>query len=370
MRLTSRLSCIAAALLLPLWSTAHAADGNGLQTGSLELQSAGPISFGPQGILLVGDPKAAAVYAIDTGDASGDASKAMINVENLDKKVASALKVDQARIVDMAANPISGNVYLSVQSSGPDGTAALVKVDGSGAVAAVSLKDVRFSKAVLKDAPADGETGEGRRRGNPRLQSITDLAFMDGQVLVSGLGNGSAGASTIRALSFPFSEADPGTSLEIFHGAHGKVEDYSAPNTFVPFNIDGEPTVLAAYTCTPLVKFPIKQMEPGKKTRGTTVAELGNRNRPLDMIVYKKDGKDFLLMANSARGVMKVSTEDIGRSEGIEKPVPNGNTEGQSYVTIKEWEGVQQLDKLNETHAVIITQLENGPATLSTVELP
>jgi len=29
------------------------------------------------------------------------------------------------------------------------------------------------------------------------------------------------------------------------------------------------------------------------------------------MIVYQKDGKDYLLLANSSRGVMKVTTEKI-----------------------------------------------------------
>ena len=45
--------------------------------------------------------------------------------------------------------------------------------------------------------------------------------------------------------------------------------------------------------------------------KGKTIAELGNRNKPLDMISYKKEGKDYLLMANSSRGVMKISTENI-----------------------------------------------------------
>ncbi len=56
-----------------------------------------------------------------------------------------------------------------------------------------------------------------------------------------------------------------------------------------------QPHVLAAYTCTPLVKFPLSDLKPGEKVKGTTIAELGNRNRPLDMIVYQKDGKDYVL---------------------------------------------------------------------------
>ena len=107
----------------------------------------------------------------------------------------------------------------------------------------------------------------------------------------------------------------------------------------MPFTIDGEPNILAGFTCTPLVKFPVKNSKPGKKVRGTTVAELGNRNRPLDMIVYKKGGKDYLLMANSARGVMKVSTKNIERTDGITEPVTGGGIAGQTYDTIKELEG-------------------------------
>lgn len=374
MKMLSTLSCLAA-----LAVCATVAQAQDLKTGDVSLQSAGPLAFGPQGILLVGDPKAAAIYAIDTGDASGNPGKVSINVKDINVKAAKAIGADKAAIADLAVNPLSGNVYLSVQSSGPDGTAGIVKVDGDDKVSAVSLKDVRFSKAVLADAPDDKVTGEGRRRGNRRLQSITDLAFMDGQVLVSGQSKAKE-SSSIHALSFPFSEADPGTSLEIFHSAHGRVENQSAPNTFVPFNINGEPTVLAAYTCTPLVKFPVKDFAPGKKLRGTTVAELGNHNQPMDMVVYSRDGKNFLLIANSDRGVMKVSTDNIGRKEGITEPVRGGGTKGQSYVTVKEWSGITQLDKLNDTHAVVI-RLKNAPdslrgadrsaaADLMTVELP
>ena len=111
-------------------------------------------------------------------------------------------------------------------------------------------------------------------------------------------------------------------------------------------------------------------MKSGEKTRGTTVAELGNRNKPLDMIVYKKEGKDFLLMSNSARGVMKISTDGITKNAGLTEPVKDGNTAGQKFETIKELEGVVQLDRLNEDHAVVIVQAAGGSQDLRTVALP
>ena len=95
-----------------------------------------------------------------------------------------------------------------------------------------------------------------------------------------------------------------------------KFETKSPIRTFVTYKIQNEPYMLAAYTCTPLVKVPVSELKAGAHIKGTTIAELGNRNRPLDMIVYQKDGKDYLFMTNSSRGVMKIPTEDAGNAAG------------------------------------------------------
>ncbi len=42
----------------------------GMKKGTPELKSAGPATFAPQGILLVGDTQAATIFAIATGDTS------------------------------------------------------------------------------------------------------------------------------------------------------------------------------------------------------------------------------------------------------------------------------------------------------------
>ena len=100
----------------------------------------------------------------------------------------------------------------------------------------------------------------------------------------------------------------------MYHGAHGQFETAAPVRTFMTYDIGGKPSVLAAYTCTPLVKIPVEEFKPGAKIKATTIAELGNRNRPLDMIAYKKGGKDFILMANSARGVMKLDAKRTSTS--------------------------------------------------------
>src|SRR5439155_26701410 len=134
---------------------------------------------------------------------------------------------------------------------------------------------------------------------------------------------------TLRSIPFPFKDADKGASVEIYHGAHGKFETQSPVRTFVAYDIDGETNLLAAYTCTPLVKIPVAELKPGAHVKGTTVAELGNRNRPLDMVVFKKDGKDYILMANSSRGVMKITTDNIDKIRGIDQPI--SGTAGLTY---------------------------------------
>jgi hypothetical protein len=354
-------------------SIANAANLWQLKTGTPDLKSAGTLTFGPDGIIFVGDQKGAAVFAIDTGHATGKAAGVSLDVAGVGGKVAKALNVSAKDVTvnDLAVNPATGETFLAVtKGRGSDATPALVKVDAKGAFSEVSLQKVAFSKVTLPNVPADKAIPSRRGPRNSRDDAITDLAYVDGRVIVSGLTAGDEGrtGSTVREIAFPFVEADHGSRIEIFHAAHGRVEDGSAIRTFVPFNINGEPTLLAGYVCTPLVKFPLSSLKDGGKTVGTTVAELGNRNRPIDMIVYEKDGKDFLLLANSARGVMKISTEDIASNKGLSKKVDG--TAGQTYDTIASLQGVVQLDKLNDTTAVVLIQSEDGAMQLKTVELP
>ena len=216
-------------------------------------------------------------------------------------------------INDLAVNPISGNAYLSVsRGRGPDATPVLVRLGADGKLDEVPLENVRFAKAEIPNAPDPG----ARQQGQPlRNESITDLAYVDGRVFVAGLSNEEF-SSRLIAIPFPFSEGFDGAAIEIYHGAHGRFETKSPVRTFVPYKIGNEPYLLAAYTCTPLVKVPVAELKAGAHVKGTTIAELGNRNRPLDMIVYQKDGKDYLLLANSSRGVMKIPTEGRGHGRG------------------------------------------------------
>ncbi len=342
-----------------------AAELFGLSPGPVELQSAGPMAFGPSGVLFVSDPKAAKIYAINTEDKKSNSSAAFA-IDDLSAKASRAFDGKDVSVVDLAVNPETGNAFLSVTAGGQAG---LAKVTADGTVSRMNLDKIAHAAATLPNPPEDKVVGEGRRSRNNRMQSITDLAYTDGRVLVSGL-SASDSPSTVREFEFPFRESASGMQVEIYHAAHGRSEDAAAIQTFVPFNIGGEPSVLAGFTCTPLVKIPIGNLKSNSKVRGTTVAELGNHNRPLDMIAYKQNGKDYLLLANSDRGVMKVNTDDLAKNEGLTEPVRGGGTAGQTYETIESLAGMVQLDKVDDAHALAIFQKDNGPMSLRTIDLP
>jgi len=362
-----KLLSLATLIVFTSMSSSQAGDIRGLDKGTPEMKSATTLAFGPEDILFVGDAKTATLFAIATGDMEGDASKASINIENLPKAIGDVLHAGKIEINDLAVNPRTGSAFVAVTA---DDKAALVKIDGAGKVTALSLTNVSYSKVALTDAPEDKITGEGRRIKNNRMDSITDIAFFENKVLVSGLRN-ALSPSTVRELNFPFTESDKGIGIEIYHAAHGKSEDTAAMRTFVPMMIDGEPSLLGAYVCTPLVRIPVKDLEAaGEKVKATTVAELGNMNRPLDMIAYDKDGASFLLLSNSARGVMKIPTAGLKENKGLTEPVRGGGKAGQEYTSVDSMAGVIQMDKLNDHSALILVHPDNSPQSLKTVALP
>lgn len=349
--------------------TVQAADlTSGFKKGTVELSSSGPLAFGPDGVLFVGDTKAAAIYAVATGDTHGDPEATSINIDKVNEKIAAMLGVEaQGMIVnDMAVNPASGNLYMSVSRDRSVGaTPVILKIANGGKISVMDLEGIRYDHVSFANAPAPG--GEGRR--NRRAQSITDLEFVEGRLLVAGLSNEEF-ASTLRSLPVPFGDSAGGTSVEIFHGAHGRFETASPVRTFTSYMIEDQAHLLCAYTCTPLVKLPVSALKPGTKVMGSTIAELGNRNQPLDMFVYKKDGKDYILMANSSRGVMKITTENINKIESIKERVGGGGTAGLTYETLTDMKGVTQLNRLNGNHAIALMQSETGEMTLKTIPLP
>ena len=331
------------------------------------LESIGPLAFGPDGTLFTADNQGATIFALDLGaQASGGATGAK-SIDALDGKLAALLGTGarEIAVTDLAVHPRTKNAYVSVmRGQGAGAVPVLFRIDGAGAVVNVSLQSLKFQKVELPNPPAANTSA----RRNPRTQVITDMAFADGRLWVAGLSNEEF-ASKLRAIPYPFTTVDGGVSVEIYHGNHKAVETRSPVNAFVPYTLNSRPHLIAGYTCTPLVTFPISDLKAGEKVRGTTIAELGSGNRVLDMIVYRKGGQEFLLMANNSRGVMKIPTNTFASAASITTPVET-ETGGVPFEKVTSMTGIEQLDKLDDNNSIVIARSAAGEVDLKVVALP
>jgi hypothetical protein len=330
------------------------------------LASIGPLTFGPDGTLFTADNQGATIFALDLGAQADGGAPGAKGLDALDEKLAALLGtgVREIAVTDLVVHPRTKNAYVSVmRGQGAGAAPTLFRIDGAGKIANVSLQTLRFQKVELPNPPAANNTAR-----NPRTQVITDMAFADGRLWVAGLSNEEF-ASKLRAIPYPFVSVDGGVSVEIYHGNHKAVETRSPVNAFVPYTINNQQNLIAGYTCTPLVKFPISDLKPGGKVRGTTIAEFGAGNRVLDMILYRKGGQEFLLTANNSRGVMKIPTSTFASAKPITTPVES-ETAGVPFEKVASMTGIEQLDKLDDTTAIVIARTAAGGINLQTVPLP
>jgi hypothetical protein len=350
----------------------------GLRPGTVGLRSAGPITFGPEGILFLADNAAATVFAVDVADPGPAAGADPFDLEDVDTRIGSFLgcEAGDVTIRDLAVHPVSHNVYVSVQRGrGAGAQAVLVRLGQlDGTVAEVPLTDVPVARTSITDAPAEddareditlplGDEGEelniGERtirilRQPIRTSTVTDMGYVDGALLVAGLSNEEF-SSKLRRIPFPFrDEAAEDNNLEIFHVSHGKWETAAPIRAFVPY--ENGRSILATYTCTPVVHFPLSELTPGTKTVGRTVAELGAVNQPLDMVSFVDGGEEYLLVANSAHGLVKIACRDIDGQEPLTEPTePTGVAR-----KTEELQGVRRLANLNDSYVLALQADDAG----------
>ncbi|MBW1296493.1 hypothetical protein [Aquimarina litoralis] len=330
--------------------------------GNPEISSIHKMTFGPEGILFIGDSDAAQIIAIDLSEHPKlDNSK--LKLDNIDKLVADMMgtTIDQVQITDMVVNPMNDNVYLSINHS--SGIPILLRVEDN-VLKQVPLDNVSYSKSSLVNPI--GKDAKDRRGRSLRRWAIADIKYTDGKVLLSGLSNQEF-ASTFRSIDFPFNDTQESTSLEIYHAAHGKYETHAPIKTFIPTTVNGTLQIVASYTCTPLVVFPMNEIKHGNHHKGKTVAELGSGNSPVDMVEISNEGNRFLLIANTNRPLMKMDFKDLESFQGeLTNPVvKKGAAEGVDYVNLP-YVNVQQLDKIGNNGFIIIQRESNGSLVLKT----
>ncbi|MBM3946660.1 MAG: hypothetical protein FJ315_04580 [SAR202 cluster bacterium] len=349
---------------------------HGLRVGTPDVKSVGSLAFGPDGVLFVADNAAAKIFAIDLRD-SGTAASKPVNVDKLDTRLAAFLGCSREDVFirDMAVHPTSENVYLSVmRGSGATAVPVLVKLTADGKLAEVALQNVPFSQTSIEDAPAEDDARlevrlvQGKREGEEmqmrsggtiriardklRTVTVTDMAYVDGVLLVAGASNEEF-SSTLRRIPFPFGAKALTNSLEIFHVSHGKYETASPIRTFIPYAANT--SILASYTCTPVVQFSIKDAKSKTHLKGKTVAELGAGNTPLDMVSFKQKGQEFLLVSNARHPLMKLACKDLDRQQALTQPK---EPEGAPRQTLPQ-KGVGRMANLNGSY-ILMMQLDHA----------
>ena len=115
MRMSTAVAVVALAGVAAIAAAEGGAD-RGFETGTPEIRSMSALAFGADGVLLVGDGKTGAVFAIDVADTQRREGNDAVRIEGVEEKIASLLgtRPDDVMIHDLAVNPVSRGIYISV----------------------------------------------------------------------------------------------------------------------------------------------------------------------------------------------------------------------------------------------------------------
>lgn len=357
---------LAMILAIATTGTVLADESSGLKPGKVALQSIGALEISDDGILFVGDSQGGAVYALDVDPPAASSTGPLETLSDLDEKIAAMLGTGarDIKVEDMVVHEPSGTVYLSItRGRGEAAAPVLVQIARGGKISLVDLGNIPHARLELDNAPA---ADAKMYAWKSRTLTITDLELIDGELFIAGLSNEEF-ASTLRRTPFPFAGKAATTGLEIYHGAHGAYETFAPIFSFIPLVLNDQQQLLAGYLCTPLVTFPLDEIREKHQLRGKTIAELGWGNIPIDMVPYRKDGEDYLLIVNTRRGNMRLKTSEIAaaqKRDGITTEVgPRTGIEDHTLAL-----GIiAQADTFDSDHIAILGRsIDNGSLYLGT----
>ncbi|HEU5291167.1 MAG TPA: hypothetical protein VFU05_11020 [Cyclobacteriaceae bacterium] len=338
---------------------AHPEKGPEPLRGNIQLKSLTSITFNKDGILFLADPLGMRIYAIDAKQEN--VKKAMtIEVSGIDEKIGALIGVSSrdVKIEDMAVNPTSQEIYLAVTRKNGGSEPVLVKVDNKGSLSLVSLNNVSYYETSLSGVPSPD--AKLPQPWHTRTMAVTDMAFVDGELMVAGL-SGEEFSSNLRRFAYPFTNQSKAVKLEIYHTSHDRYETNSPIETFLPFTVNGQQQILAGYGCSPIATFALSDIRAKDQLRGNTIAELGGGNRPVDMIMHKKN----LYISNSDRTLMRMTPEDLNNAKPLTTRAPGiYAATGVEYLSIASV-GVTQLANLNDNYFVFLQRnIEDGTLNL------
>lgn len=342
------------------------------------LSSAGALAFDTANTLFVGDAKAGLVHAFDLTDSLTDQANYQLGraqtfegrtiFNHLDVEIAALLGVEAADITinDMVVHKPTKQIFLSVhRGHGPDAEAVVIAVN-NGALELVDLTAADHSSMSVGPVP----TAETLEFGQPlNTLAITDIDYYNGELFVAGVSNEEF-SSKLRRIPFPFTNEISTSSIEIWHAVHAQYETRAPIITQTIAELDGEPTLVAIYACTPIVRIPLAELTDGAEVRGTMIGEMGFGNTPLDIVPYVNgwDGTSNVVVTNTNRSAASINLEAIASAEAM--------PHGEGVQNVFSVEGVYQfplpmsgtlhLDTLDETYALVV---RHSPEDVRNIQL-
>lgn len=313
------LKTIAVISILTLSSTVNA----GAQPDSATI-----LEFADQNTLFVADSDGGQILAYTLPPVKPSKTSASYNLAGAGSKIAKLLNVDASLLSyhDIAVHPESKEAYISVsiQDKGKR-TPVIIRANQSGNLAKVDLKSLSKTVKKLTNTASDGV--RFWRDIPATTLGITDLDYVDGTLYVSSLSTGEF-ASTLRKVSYPFDKSSNTSHIEIYHTVHDQTETRAPIRAMTVLALDGVETVVAAYTCTPLVTIPTGKLNDGAHVKGKTVAELGYGNTPLDVIHFSAQNQEqkmeeYVLVLHKERSADLIRVADLikaNKQDGLSTP--------------------------------------------------
>jgi hypothetical protein len=344
-------------------------------TGNPNVKSIYVVSFGPDGLLLIGDGSGSQLVAVETGDTTSK-PWTVSPIEGIDGKLAGRIGAPAKgiEILHLAVNPASGTAYFAVRRQ-DDKKFVILTVDGTGKIGEFALDDVKHVKIPLPK----GEKAPPSK--------VTDVAWADDRVLLAAQANEEF-ASKVYSIPTPLDAAAPGTifSTETYHVSHRKWETRAPIQALIPYTENGKQYVVGSFVCTPVVKYPLEGLQAQAKVKGLSVIELGSGNRPLNMFTYEKGGRTYVLMnafrfhhkqrpyGPSPYVVFAMDSSILGENDKInEKAINRVATKdpmADRVKVVEDYFGTVHLDRLDKERALVVKVDDKGNLTLLPLALP
>ncbi len=337
-------------------------------------KSATVLEFGDANTLFVADSDAGQINAYtiaNVPDSSAPSKPRAYNLNHFGAQIADQLKVDRSSLIfhDVAVHPVTNEAFVSLSAKTDSGkTPFVVRVNQDGKISLVDLAG-KHTTATLSGAADDSVVFW--REIPASTFAITDLDYVDGELFVSGLSTGEF-SSTLRKIPYPFDENAQTSSIEMYHALHDQNETRAPIRAMTVVDLDGVKTVIAAYTCTPLVAIAADDLDDGKHVVGKTIAELGYGNTPLDIVSFNSVSRqgvseDFIMVLNREKAADLIKVSDLtaaSKKDGITQRARPGSTAGVT-TSIVPMTGVLQAADQDEKYLLALQRnLETGDMDL------